>query len=124
VVIEHLPHMAAAAAAMRCTGVLIALKAPSLFGRVTAKGAQVTTAPGEVSVHQWLAPGRGIFVEASVITGLVTVLAAQDASEGDWQAARDVLSTLHTAPLGEPEFLDEFNAWTTVTCHAEALAAA
>jgi hypothetical protein len=124
VVVEHLTHMIPGAAAVRCVATLALLKAPAIFGRTAAIGSQVTTAPGEVTTHQWLAPGGGVLIEASIITGLVTILATQDASDSDWRAASAVLGTLHTAPLGEPEFLDEFNAWTTVTAHAEALTAA
>jgi hypothetical protein len=86
--------------------------------------AQVTTSPGRNCARQWLSPDRGILIEACSVTGLVTVLATQDASETDWQAAREVLARLDTAPLGEREFMGEFDVWTTVASNAAALTAA
>ena len=69
-------------------------------------------APDSPFVLYRLTPHGTVLVGADPRTWVVTVWASQDPHPDDWSQACLILADLKARPLGNPEFVDEFDVWT------------
>lgn len=69
-------------------------------------------APDSPFVLYRITPNGTVLVGADARTWTVTVWADQAPHPDDWSAACLILADLRARPLGQPEFIGEYDVWT------------